>query len=126
MDREENSKTRDVEIMMGHSIGISASYYRPLEREVLEDYLKAVPLLTISGSDYQQQIENKHQDEEIQFLKQQVNGIMAMFSMALKGEIKIAPGSSGVKNYSVYDKNGNKMIRSDVMTIEEEIDKILQ
>jgi hypothetical protein len=32
---------------MEHNIGISASYYRPTEREVLEDYLKAVDLLTI-------------------------------------------------------------------------------
>ena len=37
----------NVEITMGHNIGISASYYRPTEREVLEDYLKAVDLLTI-------------------------------------------------------------------------------
>lgn len=37
----------NVEITMGHNIGISGSYYRPTEREVLEDYLKAVDLLTI-------------------------------------------------------------------------------
>lgn len=36
---------------MGHNIGVSASYYRPTEREVLEDYLKAVPSLTISSQD---------------------------------------------------------------------------
>ena len=34
---------------MGHDIGVSASYYKPTEREVLEDYLKAVDLLTING-----------------------------------------------------------------------------
>jgi hypothetical protein len=34
---------------MGHDIGISESYYKPTEREVLEDYLKAVPLLTINS-----------------------------------------------------------------------------
>ena len=33
---------------MGHSTGISDSYYRPTENELLDDYLKAVPLLTIS------------------------------------------------------------------------------
>ena len=32
----------NVEITMGHDIGVSASYYKPTEREVLEDYLKAV------------------------------------------------------------------------------------
>jgi hypothetical protein len=34
---------------MGHDIGISESYWRPTEHELLEDYLKAVPLLTILG-----------------------------------------------------------------------------
>lgn len=38
----------NVETLMGHSIGISDSYYRPIEKELLEDYIKAVPLLTIS------------------------------------------------------------------------------
>lgn len=39
-------KPANVELLMGHSIGISSSYYRPTERELLEDYLKAVPLLS--------------------------------------------------------------------------------
>ena len=34
---------------MGHDIGVSASYYKPTEREVLEDYLKAVDLLSINS-----------------------------------------------------------------------------
>jgi hypothetical protein len=42
-------KPINVEITMGYDIGISASYYKPTEREVLEDYLKAIPLLTING-----------------------------------------------------------------------------
>src|ERR671914_633809 len=39
----------NVEITMGHNIGISASYYRPTEQDVLEDYLKAIDLLTVNG-----------------------------------------------------------------------------
>jgi len=35
-----------VEILMGHNVGLAESYYRPQEREILEDYLKAVPELT--------------------------------------------------------------------------------
>ncbi|MFZ0510553.1 MAG: hypothetical protein WAM14_03005, partial [Candidatus Nitrosopolaris sp.] len=34
---------------MGHDIGLSESYYKPTEKEVLEDYLKATPLLTINA-----------------------------------------------------------------------------
>jgi polyhydroxyalkanoate synthesis regulator phasin len=33
---------------MGHNIGVSGSYYKPTEKEVLQDYLKAIDLLTIS------------------------------------------------------------------------------
>ncbi|MDP9197338.1 MAG: hypothetical protein M3O24_02095 [Thermoproteota archaeon] len=40
----------NVEITMGHNIGLSASYYKPTEQEVLQDYLKAVDLLTINGN----------------------------------------------------------------------------
>jgi hypothetical protein len=41
-------KPINVEITMGHDIGISASYYKPTEHDVLQDYLKAVDLLTIN------------------------------------------------------------------------------
>jgi hypothetical protein len=44
-------KPINVELTMGHNIGVSASYYKPTEKEVLEDYLKAVPLLSISRPD---------------------------------------------------------------------------
>ncbi len=41
-------KPINVETLMGHSTGISDSYYRPTERELLEEYVKVVPLLSIS------------------------------------------------------------------------------
>lgn len=44
---EQIMKPINVEITMGHDIGISSSYYKPTEREVLDDYVKAIPLLTI-------------------------------------------------------------------------------
>ncbi len=40
----------NIEILMGHSIGISDSYYRITESELLNDYLKAVNFLTINES----------------------------------------------------------------------------
>lgn len=39
----------NIEILMGHSVGLSDSYYRATERDLLEDYLKAAPDLTISN-----------------------------------------------------------------------------
>ncbi|MDR4492628.1 MAG: hypothetical protein R2685_17330 [Candidatus Nitrosocosmicus sp.] len=41
-------KSINIEILMNHSTGISDSYYRPQENEILEDYLKAVTFLTIT------------------------------------------------------------------------------
>jgi hypothetical protein len=41
-------KSINVEILMGHTIGVSDSYYKPLEKEILEDYLKAINILTVS------------------------------------------------------------------------------
>jgi len=45
---EQVMKPINVEITMGHDIGVSASYYKPTEHEVMEDYLKAIGLLTIN------------------------------------------------------------------------------
>jgi hypothetical protein len=40
-------KPINIEKLMGHSVGISDSYYRATENELLDDYLKAVPVLTL-------------------------------------------------------------------------------
>jgi S-adenosylmethionine:tRNA-ribosyltransferase-isomerase (queuine synthetase) len=42
-------KPINVEKLMNHSCGISDNYYRITEAELLEDYLKAVDLLTINS-----------------------------------------------------------------------------
>jgi len=41
-------KPINVEILIGHSVGLSDSYYRATEAELLEDYLKAIDFLTLS------------------------------------------------------------------------------
>jgi hypothetical protein len=46
---EQVMKPINVEILMSHSTGVSDSYYRPVEKDLLEDYLKAVDLLTINS-----------------------------------------------------------------------------
>ena len=57
LDAEQVMKPINVEITMGHNIGVSTSYYKPTESEVLEDYLKAISLLTIdNGNVLQNQI----------------------------------------------------------------------
>jgi hypothetical protein len=44
---EQVMKPVNVEITMGHNIGISKSYYKPTEKELLQDYLRAIDVLTV-------------------------------------------------------------------------------
>jgi hypothetical protein len=67
---EQVMKPINVEITMGHDIGVSASYYKPTENEVLEDYLKAVDLLTINGNS--KLLQKQVRDKEVMNLKEQV------------------------------------------------------
>lgn len=62
----------NVEILLSHSTGISDSYYRPTERELLDDYLRVVDQLTINDviklrRENEQEIQQlRHSDEENQ------------------------------------------------------------
>lgn len=47
---EQIMKSINVEILMGHTIGVSDSYYKPAEKEILNDYLKAIPILSITNN----------------------------------------------------------------------------
>jgi integrase len=49
------------EMLLGHSIGLNKAYYRPDESEILQEYLKAVDLLTIN--------EENRLKREIEYLK---------------------------------------------------------
>src|SRR5215831_9228466 len=94
MAEQSGMSSINVEILMGHSIGISDSYYRPTEHSLREDYLKAVDKLTISNSqtmikkfsESQQalasQMESK--DKEIHELKEQVREIRDLYQGLIK------------------------------------------
>jgi hypothetical protein len=64
-------KSINIEKLMGHSIGISDSYYRATENELLDDYLKAVPVLTISS-------ENRLQKDMEKLMEQSKNNASNM------------------------------------------------
>ncbi len=38
-------------MLLGHKIGLASAYYKPTEQEMLNEYYKAVPLLTISNEE---------------------------------------------------------------------------
>lgn len=60
---EQVMKPINVEMTMGHDIGLSASYYKPTDKEVLEDYLKAVDLLTVNSNEQKLSKEVKEMKE---------------------------------------------------------------
>lgn len=58
-------KPINVELLLSHSVGISNSYYRPTESDLLEDYLKVVDHLSIdTESRLQNEIENLQHEQE--------------------------------------------------------------
>jgi hypothetical protein len=67
---EKIMKSINIEFTMGHDLGITNSYYRPTEREVLADYLKAVDLLTIEEEHrlYKRIKELSQKDEESKYI----------------------------------------------------------
>ena len=62
-------KSINIEILMGHNIGVSGSYYKPTEKEVLVDYLKIMHQLIINDefrlSEQVQELKEKNQDKDL-------------------------------------------------------------
>jgi hypothetical protein len=69
----------NVEYLIGHSLGVSNSYYKPSEFELLTDYLKAVPSLTINDNDVQSlkeeqdKLEQKYQEKDMDLKQLKAN-----------------------------------------------------
>lgn len=73
-------KSINIEKLMGHSVGIADSYYRATESELLEDYVKAIDLLTFNE-------ENRLKlklDETIQIEKSQFEALKVDFELFKK------------------------------------------
>jgi hypothetical protein len=98
-------KSINIEILMGHSVGISDSYYRITEKELQKDYLKAVDLLTINeeyklktqvkelvqkNNEKDHIIKGKMQekDEEIKELRQKHEADMKSFEERMESKIQ--------------------------------------
>jgi len=63
----ESMKLLNVKILMGQDTGLEKSHYKPTEKDILEDYLKAVDLLTINEiNKLKLEFEEKLQEEKSQ------------------------------------------------------------
>jgi hypothetical protein len=66
-------KPINVETLMGHSIGISDSYCRPTEKELLEDYLNVIDhLVIVDGSRLKMELEQMNLIKEQEALNAEV------------------------------------------------------
>ncbi len=65
-------KSINIENLMNHSLGVSNSYYRPRENELLDDYLKAIKDLTIEKS-IDDGIKKEDVEEKIKILEEKYN-----------------------------------------------------
>jgi hypothetical protein len=121
---EQVMRPANVEILMGHDIGISESYWRPTEQEVLADYLKAVDVLTINGdkSRLQKQVEDLKQetkdneyiikgklqekDEELRTVRTELDSMKSQMNDVLE-VLKIAKTKNGKigNDKTMFDEN---------------------
>ena len=80
---EQVMKPINVEVIMGHDIGVSSSYYKPQEKEILADYLNAVELLSINDD------EEKLQAKVSEIEQRSKEGIYHMHGRLLEKEKEI-------------------------------------
>ena len=99
----------NIETLMAHSTGVSDSYYRPTEDELLNDYLKAIAFLTISDehrlqeqvndlsektkdNDYVVKAKLQEKEEQIEALtKKQEKFEQLLQSLIDSGQLKAGP-----------------------------------
>jgi integrase len=92
LEEQSGMKSINVEILLGHDIGLGNNYYRPNEADLLEDYMShAAEALTIDPN-YRlkarvQQLESE-QSQEISELRQEMNDLKQWLSCVGEGESK--------------------------------------
>jgi hypothetical protein len=96
----------NIETLMGHSLGLSDSYYRPTVEEILNDYQKAVDVLTINrdierkSADVASQLEEK--DRMIQnMMRKQEQSEQVIQSLIDTGQLKPLPPKSEEKAITI-------------------------
>lgn len=77
---EQTMMPANIEILMGHDLGVSKSYYKPTENELLKDYIKSIDSLTINE-------ENKLK-KEVKELTKRNNEKDYILNVALLGKDK--------------------------------------
>ena len=88
-------KPINIEILMNHSVGISDSYYRATETELLEDYLHAIGYLSINGNETKltkeiEELKEKSKENEyimtgkLEEMRKQLEPLLALKNVLIK------------------------------------------
>jgi integrase len=80
------------EMLLGHKIGLSNSYYKPDANEILQEYLKAVDLLTINEENRLKQTVKKLSSEadQIKVMREQIAQLQKQYTMQYELSLKYA------------------------------------
>jgi hypothetical protein len=107
---EQAMKPINVELTMGHDIQISQFYYRPVEHEVLEDYLKAVNLLTIHSDKLilQKQVSQLKEEND-----NQLRNMQDQFT-AMQSQVQALISALGSMDQSSKNELAKKMFQSGI------------
>ena len=101
---------------MGHigSLGVSRSYWRPLQHEVLQDYCKAVDLLTLEGDKdtlrkQVEQLTEKTKDNESILMTKLQDKENSIYEMREKYDSDIALLKEAISDMQQLLKNPEKL-----------------
>ncbi len=118
-------KPINIEKLLSHSIGISNSYYRPTDTELLEDYLKVSDLLMIDKQGKLQKelqkYELKSQEEtylikgKLQEKDEQIKSLTDQFSSMKTMVEKLVSGLSETKNQQQVNVIAHSLFTSGIM-----------
>jgi hypothetical protein len=118
-------KPINIEKLLSHSIGISNSYYRPTENELLEDYLKVAELLSIDKENKLQRQLNEYADKsteetfiikgKLQEKDEQIKSLSDQFSSMKTMVEKLVSGLSDTKNQQQVNAIAHSLYSSGIM-----------
>jgi hypothetical protein len=118
-------KPINIEKLMGHSTGISDSYYRATEKELLDDYLKVIDFLTVNeehklsrqvvelternqNTEYMIKGKLQEKDEQIKLIQFQMQSILEIICNMKHGSSKNEIAKKLIER-NIYQKENRKI-----------------
>lgn len=88
-----------IELIMGHSSGISDSYYRPTEAEMLADYIRAIDHLTINTKQVRESDAAAAAANEAASLKKELETLKSNMNQLIENQVSMALFDERIKTH---------------------------